>query len=138
MKRIMGLDPGEKRIGIALSDPLGITAQPYAVIEKNSGSKLIEKLKEIIEKKDVGKIVVGMPYSLKGEKGESAEKTMEFIRYLNKNTGIEIEITDERFTTAFSERVMLEGNASRKKRRQNIDKIAASVMLQGYLDRKGE
>lgn len=136
--RIMGIDIGEKRVGVALSDPLGLTAQPHAVIEYTGPENLIRQLLDIAAEYEVGKIIAGVPYGLDGQKGESAEKILAFIRRLEENTDIEIETADERFSTAFSQKAMIEADASRKKRRRNIDKVAAAVILQGYLDSRGE
>ncbi len=138
MKRIMALDIGEKRIGVAISDPLGITAQPHCVLENEKPAELFARLGEIIEEYGVTKLIAGVPYGLRGEKGKSAEKVMEFIAHLRENIDIETDTVDERFSTALSLKAMLEGDASRKKRSQNIDKIAAAVILQGYLDRAEE
>ena len=135
IKRIMGLDVGEKRVGVALSDPLGITAQPHTVLERQDTKSLLDSIKNIIDEYGVSKIVVGMPYDMKGEKGKSAEKIQEFINILEKETGLETDTADERFSTAFSQKAMLEADASRRKRKKNIDKIAAAVILQGYLEK---
>ncbi len=136
LERIMGLDIGERRVGVALSDPLGITAQPHKVLERQDTKSLLDSIKSIIDEYEVSKIVVGMPYDMKGEKGKSAEKIQEFIIILEKETGLEIDVADERFSTAFSRKAMLEADASRRKRKKNIDKIAAAVILQGYLEKR--
>jgi putative holliday junction resolvase len=131
----MALDIGERRIGVAVSDPLGITAQPRAVLENTGHEKVSKKLKEIIDEYGVTKVIAGLPCGLRGERGKSAEKIMEFVRLLEKNINMGIEAVDERFSTALSRKAMLEADASRKTRRKNIDKVAAAVILQGYLDR---
>ncbi len=135
MKRIMALDVGEKRVGVAVSDPLGITAQPVSVLKRENFEKLMQTLRELIDEFEVGRMVVGVPYNMRGEEGRSAGKIMEFIELMKKNIDIEVDLMDERFSTAFSERAMLEADATRKKRRENIDKVAAAVILQGYLDK---
>ncbi len=135
MKRIMALDVGEKRVGVAISDPLGITAQPVSVLKREDFEKLMQTLRELIDEFGVGKVVVGVPYNMRGEEGRSAGKIMEFIELMKKNIDIEVDLMDERFSTAFSERAMLEADATRKKRKENIDKVAAAVILQGYLDK---
>jgi putative holliday junction resolvase len=135
MKRIMALDVGEKRVGVAVSDPLGITAQPVSVLKRENFEKLMQILRELIDEFGVGRLVVGVPYNMRGEEGISAGKIMEFIELMKKNIDIEVDLMDERFSTAFSERAMLEADATRKKRRENIDKVAAAVILQGYLDK---
>ncbi len=137
MKRIMALDVGEKRVGVAISDPLGITAQPVSVLKREDFKKLMQSIRELIDEFGVGKVVVGVPYNMRGEKGSSAVKIMEFIELMKKNIDVEVDLMDERFSTAFSERAMLEADATRKKRRENIDKVAAAVILQGYLDKTG-
>lgn len=137
MKRIMSVDIGEKRVGVALSDPLRLTAQPHSVLENDGPEGVSRKLKKIMDENQVDTIIAGVPYGLRGEKGRAAEKILAFIRLLEENTGIKIETLDERFTTALSQRAMLEANASRETRKKKIDKVAAAVLLQCYLDGRG-
>lgn len=131
MKRILGLDVGEKRIGVAVSDALGITAQGLETIKQHAA---LEKIKDLIKQYDVKKIVVGMPLNMNGSKGERARFTDDFIVSLKKETDIETLTVDERLTTAQGERILLEADLSRKKRKRSIDKIAAQLILQTYMD----
>lgn len=131
MRRILGLDVGERRIGVALSDALGITAQGLETIERENA--LVE-IKDLIKEHDVKTIIVGMPFNMNGSKGESARLTDDFIALLIREMGIEVTTVDERLTTAQGERILLEADLSRKKRKRSIDKIAAQLILQTYLD----
>lgn len=131
--RILGLDPGERRIGVALSDPLGIIAQPHAVIDLRS-QDLAEELKRIIAEEDVITIVIGLPVSLDGSERAAAARAREFASAVAAATGMEPVFADERFTTSVAEAALIEGNVRRADRRKTVDKVAAAVMLQGYLD----
>ena len=136
MPRIMGLDVGDKTIGIALSDPLGWTAQGLKTIQRTGIKKDLQKLGEIIKEYDVKKIVVGLPKNMDGTIGPQCQKVLEFNERLGKRfTDIEIIQWDERLTTVAAERTLIEADVSRKKRKEVIDKIAAVHILQGYLDR---
>ncbi len=129
--RVLGIDFGEKRIGLAISDGLGITAQPLAVVADIQGIKQV-----LAERDDVHKIVVGLPKNLRGEIGPQAQKTLVFIEELKKETGLPILTWDERFSTGQAERMLIEAGLSRKKRKSVVDKSAAALILQSYLDAK--
>ena len=132
--RIMGIDYGEKRFGIALSDPLGITAQGLPTIERTSIQEDIKKIINIIQEKEVQEIVVGLPKLLNNTLGDKANEVLNFIDTLKKHINIPIKTFDERFSTVRANRAMLEGDLSRKKRKERVDMIAAQLILQGYLD----
>lgn len=132
--RIMGIDYGEKRFGIALSDPLGITAQGLPTIERTSIQEDIKKIINIIQEKEVQEIVVGLPKHLNNTLGNKAKEVLNFIDTLKKHINIPIKTFDERFSTVRANRAMLEGDLSRKKRKERVDMIAAQLILQGYLD----
>lgn len=132
--RIMGIDYGEKRFGIALSDPLGITAQGLPTIERTSIQEDIKKIINIIQEKEVQEIVVGLPKHLNNTLGDKAKEVLNFIDTLKKHINIPIKTFDERFSTVRANRAMLEGDLSRKKRKERVDMIAAQLILQGYLD----
>ena len=134
--RILGLDPGERRIGVALSDPLGIIAQPHSVIDLRS-QDLAEELKHIVAEEDVITIVIGLPVSLDGTERAAAERARAFGAEVAAATGLEPVFADERFTTAVAEAALLEAGVRRSDRRDTRDKVAAAVMLQGYLDQIG-
>jgi len=130
--RILGLDPGERRIGVALSDAGGIIAQPHEVIEH--ADSLPGRLQALIEEYAVGRIVVGLPVSLSGDEGPAAAAARGFGAFVAECTGLVVEYADERFSTVTAERVLLESGLTRKKRRGVRDKVAAAVMLQAFLD----
>ena len=138
MNRYMALDVGDRTIGVAVSDPLFIMAEGYSTIFRES----IEKdLKNIIVKENIIKVVVGLPKNMNNTIGPQGEKVLSFVDelkdFLVKNSfDIEIVMQDERLTTVSAERILIEGNMSRKKRKKVIDKVAATYILQSYLDRK--
>ena len=134
--RIMGLDVGDKTIGVSVSDLMGLTAQPVTTIKRVSKKKDIESLKEIIKEKQVIKIVSGLPKNMNGTLGPQGEKVLSFCEFLKEETKIEIEFFDERLSTVQAERSLLEGDISRQKRKKVIDMLAAIIILQGYLDRQ--
>ena len=134
--RIMGLDVGDKTIGVSVSDLMGLTAQPVTTIKRVSKKKDIESLKEIIKEKQVIKIVSGLPKNMNGTLGPQGEKVLSFCEFLKEETKIEIEFFDERLSTVQAERSLLEGDISRQKRKKVIDMLAAVIILQGYLDRQ--
>ncbi len=132
--RVMGVDYGTKRIGVALSDGLRVAAHPYAVIEARGA---VARLVEIIEAEDVAHVVVGLPTGLGGNEGASATGARALADELRKLIGVPVSMADERFTSKIAERALLEGDVSRGDRKERIDKVAAAVMLQAVLDRPG-
>ena len=135
--RVIGLDYGSKTVGVALSDELMLTAQPLTTIHRDSPTKLrqtLAQIEQIIEQYDVDRIVVGWPKKLDNEEGERCEKTKEFGDMLENRTGLEIIYQDERLTTAQADGVLEQGGIRKDKRKQYIDKMAASLILQNYLD----
>lgn len=133
--RILGLDMGQKTIGVAISDPLGFTAQGLKTIYRKNKDQDITELKKICEEYSVEKIIVGLPKNMDNSIGFAGEKSLEFTELIKEQIGIEIEMWDERLTTVAAHRAMLEGDLSRSKRKKIVDKIAAIFILQGYLDR---
>lgn len=141
MNRYMALDVGDRTIGVAISDPLFIMAEGHSTIFRESIEKDLESLKKIIISENIIKIVVGLPKNMNNTIGPQGEKVLTFVEdlknYLLENDfDIEIVMQDERLTTVSAERILIEGNMSRKKRKKVIDKVAATYILQGYLDRK--
>lgn len=132
--RILGLDVGERTIGVAVSDGLGLTAQGVTVIRRRDLQADLEELGRLVQEYSVGKIVVGVPRRTDGSYGPEAEKVRAFARKLEGEFNLPVEYWDERFSTAAAERILLEGDVSRAKRKQVIDKVAAAVILQAYLD----
>lgn len=134
--RIMGLDVGEKTIGVAVSDPLGWTAQGISVIRRTALQEDLKALSAIIQEYDVTKLLVGLPRRTDGSYGPEADKIYSFGGELERKLKLPVEYWDERFSTVAARRILLEGDVSRAKRRQVIDKVAAAVILQAYLDSK--
>ena len=134
--RIMGLDIGDKTIGVAVSDLMGITAQGVKTIRRVGKKKDIEELKLIIKERQVNKIVSGLPKNMNGTLGAQGEKVLKFCELIKEETGLEIEFWDERLSTVAAERSLIEGDVSRQKRKKVIDMLAAVIILQGYLDSK--
>lgn len=132
--RILGLDVGDVRIGVAVSDPLEVIAQPLASVKRISVREDVESIKRLAEKYETGKIVVGVPKTLDDKVGIQAQKVLDFAKSLGKALEISIVLWDERLTTVEAERALVEADMSRRKRKKVIDKVAAVLILQGYLD----
>ncbi len=138
--RIMGLDYGSKTVGVAMSDPLGITAQVVETIwrkDENKLRKTCARIEELISEYEVERIVLGLPKHMNNDLGERAEKALAFGEMVKRRTGLEVVMWDERLTTVEAERTLIENNVRRENRKQYIDKIAAVFILQGYLDSIG-
>ena len=133
--RILGLDIGTKTIGVAISDPLGWTAQGITTIRRKNYTNDMEAIKKICNEYSVETIVAGMPKNMNGTIGPSGEMVIEFCERLKEVVNIDIEFWDERLTTVADHRAMLEADLSRSKRNKIVDKVAATYILQGYLDR---
>lgn len=133
--RILGLDIGTKTIGVAISDPLGWTAQGITTIRRKNYTNDMEAIKKICNEYSVETIVAGMPKNMNGTIGASGEMVIEFCERLKEVVNIDIEFWDERLTTVAAHRAMLEADLSRSKRNKIVDKVAATYILQGYLDR---
>lgn len=137
--RILGLDIGTKRIGVAVSDPLGITAQSVSVVECKGSEKDLERIVALVEEYRATEIVVGVPYNMDGSEGPQAQQVRRFMAEIAVRSGLPVREWDERLSTVAAERVLLEADMSRAKRRKVVDKLAAAIILQGFLDkRRGE
>lgn len=133
--RIMGLDVGDKTIGVALSDPLGWTAQGLEVIRRGNHIKQdFARLQEIVKEYEVESILVGFPKNMNGTVGPQGEKVLNFVEQLKENINLPVKTWDERLSTVAAEKLLLQADVSRSKRKKVIDKMAAAVILQGYLD----
>ena len=135
--RVMGLDYGSKTVGVAISDPLGITAQGIETIERKEENKLrktLARIEELVKEYEVEKIVLGFPKNMNNTIGERAEKSLELRAMLERRIGIPVTMWDERLTTVEAERTLIESNVRRENRKKYVDKIAAVFILQGYLD----
>ncbi|GIM44657.1 putative pre-16S rRNA nuclease [Collibacillus ludicampi] len=134
--RILGLDYGDVRIGVAISDEFGWTAQGLEVIQKKKDDADIERIGQLIEQYHVETIVVGMPKNMNGTIGPRGELSMAFAEILKKKFGLPVILWDERLSTVAAERALISADVSRKKRKQVKDKMAAAIILQSYLDSK--
>ena len=135
--RIMGLDYGSKTVGVAVSDPLGLTAQGIEIVRRKSEHKLrqtLARIEEIAKEYSVEKIVLGFPKHMNNDIGERAEKSLEFKEMLERRTGLPVVMWDERLTTVEADRTMMETGIRRENRKEYVDMIAAVFILQGYLD----
>jgi putative Holliday junction resolvase len=132
--RLIGLDWGTARIGVAVSDPMGITALPLFSIENNE--KFLGKLKETIGQYDAGEIILGLPKQMNGEQGIAAEKVKDFCKKIVSEIPVKVTLWDERLTTKIAQGSFIASGASRKKRKGFIDAAAAGIMLQSYIDSK--
>ena len=140
MIRIMGLDFGSKTVGVAVSDPLRITAQGIEIVRREHENKLrrtLARIEELISQYQVTSIVVGYPKNMNNTVGERAEKSMEFAAMLERRTGLPVIMWDERLTTVSAQRTLMESGVRRENRKDYVDMIAAVYILQGYLDSLG-
>ena len=138
--RWMGLDFGSKTVGVAVSDPLGLTAQPVEIVRRKSENKLrqtLARIEELIREYRVTELVLGFPKNMNNTLGERAAKYLEFKEMLERRTGLPVVMWDERLTTVEANRAMIEGKVRREERGRYVDAIAAVLILQGYLDRRG-
>ncbi|MFY0543379.1 Holliday junction resolvase RuvX [Brevibacillus sp. H7] len=136
MKRILGLDVGDKTIGVAVSDEMGWTAQGVETIRRESKEKDIARLQQLISQFQVNEIVVGLPKNMNGTIGPRGESCQAFASLLAERTSLPVHLWDERLTTMAAERMLIAADVSRQKRKKVIDKMAAVLILQGYLDAK--
>jgi putative Holliday junction resolvase len=132
--KILGLDIGEKRIGVAVSDALGYTAQGLKVMHRKGLDADLEEIKELIVNSHISEVVVGLPRNMDGSLGAGAQKVMAFARRMEEFVSVPIILWDERWTTSEATRVLLQADVTRKKRKKVVDKMAAALILQGYLD----
>ena len=135
--RIIGLDFGSKTVGVAVSDELLITAEGIEIVRRKSENKLrqtLARIEELIKEYNVEKIVLGFPKNMNNSEGERCEKTLEFKEMLERRTGLTVELWDERLTTVAADNLMMEAGIRRENRKEYVDQIAASFILQGYLD----
>ncbi len=134
--RVLGLDVGDRRIGVALSDSLGITAQRLTLLERQGAGRDVEAVRALVDQHEVGTIVVGLPLTMQGTEGPQAKKVLAFTQALRGRVSVPIQMVDERLTTVQGERALLEMDTSRRKRKQMIDQVAAQLILQQFLDQQ--
>ena len=132
MSRLLGVDYGTKRVGLAISDALGLTARPLSVVPRSTA---VDEVMDIVKEQEIGTIVVGLPTGLSGDEGMSASEARKLADELRSATGVEIVLVDERYTSRMAEDSLLESGMKRRKRRESVDKVAAAIILQDYLDR---
>jgi putative holliday junction resolvase len=135
--RMMALDHGTRRIGVAVSDEMKMIASPLEYIPADPMDKLIERLQQLIREKEVELILIGMPRNMDGTFGPAAEKVNTFIAALQPHLTTPIKTWDERLTSVMANRALLQGNVRRDKRKEKVDKMAAAILLQSYLDSRG-
>ena len=135
--KYLGLDLGTKTLGLAISDKLGLIANPYKVLKYNDINLLIEELKNIIKKEDIKGLVLGLPKNMNGSLGFAAERSLKFKEKLEEQVDLPIYLVDERLSTVEAENILIGADVSRKKRKQIVDGLAASIILENFLKRKG-
>lgn len=135
--RILALDHGTRRIGVAVTDEMQIIATPLEFIPAESMDKVIERLQQLVREKDVELILIGMPRNMDGTFGPAAQTVKDFIAALQPHLTTPIKSWDERLTSVMANRALLEGNVRRADRKQMVDKMAAAILLQSYLDSRG-
>ncbi|MBU5442606.1 MULTISPECIES: Holliday junction resolvase RuvX [unclassified Paenibacillus] len=136
--RILGLDYGDRRIGVAISDAFGWTAQGIEVIERRSEADDFRRISELIEAHEVTEIVVGLPKNMNGTIGSRGEICMAFAQSLQTELNLPVHLWDERLSTVSAQRILIDADVSRKKRKQVVDKMAATLILQNFLDSKSK
>ena len=132
--RILALDHGTKRIGVALSDELQMIASPLEYIPAEPLAEFFTRLTQLLREKEVGMILVGMPRNMDGSYGPAADKVRAFVAALQEVVALPVRTWDERLTSAMANRVLLQGNVRRDQRKQKVDMMSAAILLQGYLD----
>ncbi len=134
MGRLLGVDYGDVRIGLALSDPMHVICSPHDVVQHADNRSSAREIVRICEEQDVELIVVGLPLNMDGSSGAAVEKVMAFVKQFKKLTDIPVITWDERMTTITAQQALIEGNVRREKRKLHVDKLAAQIMLQHYMD----
>lgn len=134
--RIMALDPGEKRMGVAMSDEMGLIAQPLETHACASPDEVVAHVQSLVTAHGVAEVVVGLPIRMSGEPGKAAERVHGFIERLAQALDVPVVPWDERLTSKAAERMLIQANVSRSKRKGAVDRVAAAVLLQSYLDRR--
>ncbi len=133
--RILAVDPGSRRVGLAISDPTGMIATALTTLDATPSDSLATRIAAVASERSAGRIIVGLPLRLDGSRGPEAAAAQRLAAELREASGLPVEMADERLTTAAAERSLLEGGVRRAKRRGVIDRVAAVILLQGHLDR---
>jgi len=136
LSRVLGIDYGKKRIGLAISDPFGIIAQSLPTLILKERTDILSEIQTLVKEKDVSTIVLGLPRNMNGTLGEEGKKVLEFGKRLSHKINIKVEFWDERLSSVESQKTLREEKRKLKRKKELIDKISASLILQGYLDKK--
>jgi putative holliday junction resolvase len=134
--RILAIDPGSKRVGLALSDPTATIAQALATLPAEPAGTLPSRIAQVARTNEAARIVVGLPRRLDGSRGPEAKAAQNLANAIRKESGLPVELVDERLTTVAAERSLIAGGVRREKRRLTVDRVAATLMLQAHLDRR--
>jgi putative Holliday junction resolvase len=135
--RVLAIDHGTKRVGLAISDEMGIIAQPLEFVPAEPRDRLFSRIREVVEARQVGLVIVGMPRNMDGTYGPAAQKVKEFVEALRTPVSVPIKTWDERLTSAQANRMLIQADVRRDNRREKVDKTAAAILLQSYLDGPG-
>ncbi len=138
MIRVLGIDWGERRHGLAVSDPMGYSAQPAGVVHRRGKDAGLDEIADVLTEKDVTEIVVGLPFHMDGRPGDHHDDVLAFVALLEERFGLPVSTVDERMTTLQAERALREAGLTRKKRKARVDQVAAQLILQFWLDSRGE
>lgn len=136
MPRILGIDYGERRLGFAISDEMGIIAMPLCVVTVEHPRHALDEVQRLVQEKQAGQVVVGMPLNMNGTRGPASEAVARFVARLGKAIAIPVATWDERLSSKAAERILIDADVRRQKRKGVIDQLAAQIMLQSYLDSK--
>ena len=134
--RVLAVDPGSKRVGLAISDPTGTIAQPLGTVDAAPGAMLASRLADVARQNEATRIIVGLPRRMDGSEGPEAKAARQLADSLRKASGVPVELVDERLTTVAAERSLIAGGMRRAKRRVTVDRVAAAMLLQSHLDSK--
>jgi putative Holliday junction resolvase len=135
-RRVIGIDLGARRIGVAVTDGLGMTAQPHATIARHGGQRDLDGIAAVVRQFDAERVVLGLPLSPEGDVGRAAKSAQAFAERLRIALGIPVDLIDESFSTVEAEEVLLRADLSRARRKQVVDRVAAAVILQRWLDQR--
>jgi putative Holliday junction resolvase len=133
---VIGIDLGTRRIGVAVTDGLGLTAQPHATLDRHGGRRDLDAIAEVVRAFDAERVVLGLPLSPEGEVGRAAQSAQAFAERLRAALGIPVDLIDESFSTVEAEEVLLRADLSRERRKQVVDRLAAAIILQRWLERR--
>ncbi|KPL02945.1 MAG: hypothetical protein AMJ90_04505 [candidate division Zixibacteria bacterium SM23_73_2] len=134
MPRILGIDYGERRIGLAISDPMGIIAQPLTTLDTQKTTDVFSEIQKLIREKNVEQIIVGLPKNMDGTIGKKGKEVLEFAKNLSRQINVKVNLWDERLSSVESQKILRDTKKKTRQDKKNIDKLSASLILQGYLE----